>query len=36
MFLQTEHVHVMDVNVMSKICDGNFYYDRKRMITVRD
>ena len=36
MFSQDEHVHVMDVNLMTKICDGNFYYDRKRMITVRD
>ena len=34
MFSQDEHVHVMDVNLMTKICDGNFYYDRKRMITV--
>jgi len=34
MHLQTECVYVMDVNVMTKICDGNFYYDRKKMITV--
>ena len=26
----------MDVNVMTKICDGNSYYDRKKMITVSD
>ena len=36
MFSQDEHVDVMDVNLMTKICDGNFYYDRERMITVRD
>ena len=34
--LQTEQVYIMDVNVMTKICNGNFYYDRKKMITVSD
>ena len=29
MCLQTERVYVMDVNVMTKICNGNFYYDKK-------
>ena len=36
MCLQTEQVYIMDVNVMTKICNGNFYYDRKMMITVSD
>jgi len=30
MCLQTDRVHVMDINVMTKICDGNLYYDRKK------
>ena len=31
--LQIGKVCVMDITKMTKICNGNFYYDRK-MITV--
>ena len=30
-YLQKERVHVMDTNVMTKICNGKFYHDRKKM-----